>query len=540
MTAGGSTGAEAVVAPLGPPAIRERPGPLGTIDHPGSTVLADVPFDVYGWVAFADPVSEVAVYLDEALVGPAECGFDRPDVARAFPDYPHAGRSGYRRRSIAAPAGRSAFELVVAATSAAGEVWRSSRSLRVAATAAEVIALTGAGEVGDLVAAAEIFISRGALAEAQAVAAVAAARFPERPEGYEAYARVMMLLAQKDPQRWSYGAAKERWQRLRERFPDRPLAYVQGGVAHVREREFDLADALLKSAVERFPLDAGALMQYADVATLRGDWGEALARWEAGLRIFPEDRIFIAGRRRALYGASSERLGGGEDSLAGSEPARTAQSEISDRELMMGFEGIGANCDFGLVQRHFGAEPLGLLRFSSAELPQLLHALATRFEGVGRPENTKLEIRSEYPEYWVGDRRFGFTMHTFIYVDKVPSDQKDDLFRKQCRRLEFLARKLVSDLENAEKILVYQRSFGLSASETQELFAALRVFGPNKLLCGVPSDAAHPAGTVEEILPDLFVGYIQTFTHDGGPLDFSSWHAVCAAVRGRYRAASRS
>ena len=52
-------------------------------------------------------------------------------------------------------------------------------------------------------------------------------------------------------------------------------------------------------------------------------------------------------------------------------------------ELMLAFESLGENCDFGLVQRHAGAEPLGIYRFSGTNLYQLLSTLNNEFEGVG-------------------------------------------------------------------------------------------------------------------------------------------------------------
>ena len=37
-------------------------------------------------------------------------------------------------------------------------------------------------------------------------------------------------------------------------------------------------------------------------------------------------------------------------------------------EMLLEFESLGDNCEFGLVQRHFGAEPISLLRFAGFEI----------------------------------------------------------------------------------------------------------------------------------------------------------------------------
>jgi capsular polysaccharide biosynthesis protein len=40
-------------------------------------------------------------------------------------------------------------------------------------------------------------------------------------------------------------------------------------------------------------------------------------------------------------------------------------------ELMLRFESLGGNCEFGLVQRYVGIEPLGLLRYADANSPKI-------------------------------------------------------------------------------------------------------------------------------------------------------------------------
>ncbi len=49
--------------------------------------------------------------------------------------------------------------------------------------------------------------------------------------------------------------------------------------------------------------------------------------------------------------------------------AVSAVEQITLQDLMLQFESLGQNCEFGLVQRRAGADPLGLLRFDSAPCP---------------------------------------------------------------------------------------------------------------------------------------------------------------------------
>src|SRR5579885_2880091 len=72
----------------------------------------------------------------------------------------------------------------------------------------------------------------------------------------------------------------------------------------------------------------------------------------------------------------------GEPVAAGAGPAMGSDAALPPDQLMMRFESLGENCEFGLAQRRCGAEPLGLLRFASAPLEKLLAGLEGRFEGM--------------------------------------------------------------------------------------------------------------------------------------------------------------
>ena len=84
-------------------------------------------------------------------------------------------------------------------------------------------------------------------------------------------------------------------------------------------------------------------------------------------------------------------------------------NKLTPGELTMRFESLGSNCEFGLVQRNFGAEPLSLLRWSNLTPTSLCAMLETRFDDVGNPENSFVQIHGD--EYLTGDSRY-FSMHS--------------------------------------------------------------------------------------------------------------------------------
>ncbi len=179
---------------------------------------------------------------------------------------------------------------------------------------------------------------------------------------------------------------------------------------------------------------------------------------------------------------------------AASEP--TARPEFAP--LLTRFESLGENCEFGLVQRRCGIEPLGLLRFSSTPLPPLLNALRGRFAGMGQPDTIEIEVAASGREYMVFDRRYGFRYHAWVKLGEMAPEA---IHAREVRRLPFLIRKLVEDLTEGEKIFVFHGMQPLAEREARELADAIRLYGPGTLLWVELADAVHPPGAVRRSRP---------------------------------------
>lgn len=194
------------------------------------------------------------------------------------------------------------------------------------------------------------------------------------------------------------------------------------------------------------------------------------------------------------------------------------------------FESIGDNCEFGIVQRAVGLEPLGLLRFTGGPLPFLLLALREQFARLTEPG--AVTLIAEPQEYAAAVPVYGMYSHTFI-----PTDQPCDVvLARYVPTVAFLARKLLEDLAAAEKIFVYRQTEYLHLAEILPLFAALKRIGPVTLLIARPCDEAHPAGMVEMLMPGLLAGYFAEFTLYGNPHVtaeiLNGWWVVCAEALG--------
>jgi tetratricopeptide (TPR) repeat protein len=344
----------------------------------------------------------------------------------------------------------------------------------------------------------------------------AAARFPGNIEAQTECAWVASA-------RHDWEEALQRWTAVVERVPERAEAHI-GAIQALRMLgRAGEAEAMARAALIRFPDNTDLMVEHVWAAVAREDWPAAASRLVAArgkvddARRFAE-RLGPAENRVRSHLAPAERTGA---SPAG-EPAP------SPADLMLSFESLGERCDFGAVQRHFGVEPLGLLRFAFTKYDALIAALDDRFSAVGTAEDTAFQFYKD--ENIIFMKKYGLMFHTFVYEKELPTEQSREAFHgQQRRRLTFLRDKLIADLEDPQKIYIYSTNERASDAEATRLFAALRRYGPNSLLYVRPATEARPAGTVETLDDGLFVGHfngLTDFVNGGQPL-FELWRGLC-------------
>ena len=206
------------------------------------------------------------------------------------------------------------------------------------------------------------------------------------------------------------------------------------------------------------------------------------------------------------------------------------------RTLMTGFENIGDNCEFGLVQRYFGAEPLGLFRFADyGDFYNLIRLLESRFEGLGDAGTLSTQVISSIAcqehgvpettsELYMHDLRRRYAFHTW----KGPSAQSEpEALREAEHKLSYLCRKMIERLEQASRIWLVKRTRQTDVHEILALHAALRVYGPNRLFWVRASRPGRPAGSVEWISEGLLCGYSDQDHVHPHVFDPVRWLALC-------------
>jgi hypothetical protein len=222
-------------------------------------------------------------------------------------------------------------------------------------------------------------------------------------------------------------------------------------------------------------------------------------------------------------------------------PERGAAAHVKDQigldasDLVASFESLGHTCDFGLAQREVGAEPLGLLRFSGIENRNLIYGLMTQFRAIGLPENIRPCLAQHSGEFLIHEMKFGLFYHTFIPPTSI---SPEDLIARESRRLPFLARKFLEDVQNGEKIFILRRPQPMHFAEAVAIWAILNSYAKNSVLlleqASARSDVMN-AGCVFELGPRLLMGMLDGARGQIKPT-LSSWLTLCAntltAVRG--------
>lgn len=209
---------------------------------------------------------------------------------------------------------------------------------------------------------------------------------------------------------------------------------------------------------------------------------------------------------------------------------------------MLEFESLGDNCEFGLVQRSAGAEPISLLRFSGFHIPiehrldRLVAALTCRFDGLGAPETIEPYLAGEpgRREWLLREAAYDLMYHTFNLEGAI---EESTLRERESKRLIFLQRKLLADLEAGEKIWVWRSEATSAADQIQPLYQQLRALGPNQLLWVVEADAEDRVGAVERLDSDLVKGHVERFAPYDRATEISphSWHRVCEGAYQLFR-----
>ena len=202
--------------------------------------------------------------------------------------------------------------------------------------------------------------------------------------------------------------------------------------------------------------------------------------------------------------------------------------------LLLLFEGLGDNCDFGVIQRAVGIEPFGLFRFTTCKPADVAALLRTRFQCLGEPDDLWLDEVGPRREYWVKSRHSSFEAHTDRYAGEDVSEVVRSALIEKTR---FLKSRLVRDLSRGRRLCLWRGAADPAA--IQAIAAELQTYAPTLLLWVKVADAAQVPGSVERVSAGLLHGYVSRYgDYDGGPRPpIEEWIRVCANAYRLWRGA---
>ncbi|HEU0219061.1 MAG TPA: tetratricopeptide repeat protein [Stellaceae bacterium] len=326
--------------------------------------------------------------------------------------------------------------------------------------------------------------------------------------------------------------ALARWMLVHATDPDRLDARLGSARALRMLRRLDDAEVLVAGSLVRRPDNVDLLIEHVWVAAGRRDWPTAAERYARARDAAPDPARVEQGLRwivEQLSAPAAPHAAAADAPGVRSQPDTDSEiEEMSPSALMLSFESLGERCDFGAVQRHFGVEPLGLLRFAWAPFDPLIAALEDRFAAIGAVEDT--EFGRYRDETILRMKKYGLIFHTFVEgMCDAPTEKQQAFYEQQRRRLAFLRNKLVSDLEDPQKIYVYSTEDAASDDDARRLFRALRAYGRNSLLYVRPATAKRPEGLVEALEDGLYVGNfpgLNDFVSGNNP-PLELWRRLC-------------
>ncbi len=189
---------------------------------------------------------------------------------------------------------------------------------------------------------------------------------------------------------------------------------------------------------------------------------------------------------------------------------------MTDHELMWNFESLGHDCELGLLQRQFKAEPAGLLRWGGTHVVHLIRGLEDAFQGLA--DEAELELIGQ--EYYFKDRIYGIGRHTGAFSTYGVDPGR--LLERQRMQVRLLRRNFLEGLVAGSKVYVFKDFERASHNIVRRLGQALRLYGPNRLLFVHSQDQRGARPKLEQLADGIWYGQLDKFGNAPSGWDIST------------------
>jgi len=206
-----------------------------------------------------------------------------------------------------------------------------------------------------------------------------------------------------------------------------------------------------------------------------------------------------------------------------------AVKSIFERSVYQKTLSLGRDCEFGMVQREMGAEPISLFRWGTLTFESFIRLLENDFVGFASNDSAFLQYENteNFDEFWFHDGNYGAKIHTHFNAKNIDLDDTyESLLEKSKEHFLFLVRKLREELQDGEKLFVYKSGNEMSLADAFQLSKTMTTYGNNKLLIVMPQ--GYNSAEHEILSESLHLGRLSKFWVDAQKesIQFREWNNI--------------
>jgi hypothetical protein len=210
--------------------------------------------------------------------------------------------------------------------------------------------------------------------------------------------------------------------------------------------------------------------------------------------------------------------------------------------MLRGFESLGTDHEFGVVQKQLGLEVLNLFGFCKSTFGALIQALTDELKAASDPQQVTIELNdAQHPVLALPC--YGLRWPAFVsepgFVPESDAD-RETWRRANAVTLGYLRRKFYEGLRAGRKIYVVRQRRPISLAEEAVLLMELNRTQDVTLLYVSEAPPGRSPGEVELLLPTLMRGYVEPAAPGTDPqaVEPANWLRVLANASLLQRAAN--
>jgi hypothetical protein len=175
--------------------------------------------------------------------------------------------------------------------------------------------------------------------------------------------------------------------------------------------------------------------------------------------------------------------------------------------LLRGFETLGTNSEFGVLQARLGVDALNLFRFCDGTLPGLTRALTDDLKALDDPALVTVESDDDDPPNMVMVLP-SYNLRWRTFTQEADKDHVS-VCRANAVALSYMRRKFYEGVRAARKVYVLRVEQPISLSQAAVVLAELNRTGEATLLCVEEVRDGRLPGEVELFTLGLMRGYVR-------------------------------